>query len=75
MCYILGNKVELRPDKYLVSLCLVLSFIQIPSERDMPHASIFKKKFFLLVYFFIMYFFGSILNNREYQKTDHYGGI
>ena len=31
----------------------------------MPHASVF----------FIMYFFGSILNNREYQKTDHYGGI
>ena len=31
----------------------------------MPHASVF----------FVMHFFGSILNNREYQKTDHYGGI
>lgn len=52
MCYMLGNKVELRPDKYLVSLCLVLSFIQIPSERDMPHASILKKKFFFASVFF-----------------------
>lgn len=31
----------------------------------MPRASVFS----------VMYFFGSILNNRENQKPDHYGGI